>query len=189
MGVQISDLGSWGFGDESFDGISTVREAQEALGIKVDGVAGKDTAKAVREFQEDWNRENPGDKIKVDGVLGRDTYARLEKNVNYKNVVTAPTPGSAVVVIPPAPSGTSYATQTSVLAPKAKEKAKFDAEGSGEGDSGNAGSFIARHGRKIAIGIAVAAGGLALILIFKGRHPKVAGLGSYGGRKRRRHRR
>jgi hypothetical protein len=44
-----------------------------------DGFMGLETTTAVRHFQEDWNRNNPDDRIKVDGVPGTQTCKRLEK--------------------------------------------------------------------------------------------------------------
>jgi hypothetical protein len=71
------------------DSIDSTKEIQEVL-VKIygdkalpkfgpDGFMGLETTTAVRHFQEDWNRNNPDDRIKVDGVPGTQTCKRLEK--------------------------------------------------------------------------------------------------------------
>ena len=175
-------------------GAMSVREAQEMLGVKVDGQAGPATAKAVREFQEDWNHENPNDKIAVDGKLGPATYARLEKNAGYKNVVNDPRANAAtqavVAMTTTAPGQQVLTTESAApaarLAVQARGGGRRAADDDGEDEDE---SFLMRHGRKIAIGVAVAGAlGIVAILVSGRRRPAVAGLGMYGARKRRKRR-
>jgi peptidoglycan hydrolase-like protein with peptidoglycan-binding domain len=44
-----------------------------------DGGLGPETSRAVRHFQQDWNKNKPADSIKEDGIPGTQTWDRLEK--------------------------------------------------------------------------------------------------------------
>jgi hypothetical protein len=80
--------------------IDSIKEVQQTL-IKIygsevlpkygaDGDCGTETRKAVRRFQNNWNKNNPYDTLKVDGVPGTQTCARLESAVkqgdNFKQI-------------------------------------------------------------------------------------------------------
>jgi hypothetical protein len=71
------------------DDIDSTIETQQALltiygksalpKYGADGDLGPETCRAVRHFQEDWNKNKPADSIKEDGIPGTVTWRRLEK--------------------------------------------------------------------------------------------------------------
>lgn len=72
------------YGDTGED----VKKIQEALGIKADGIWGKDTEAAVRNFQQQNN-------LAVDGIVGANTSAALFNNTSSSSVPANVTAGSS----------------------------------------------------------------------------------------------
>jgi len=70
--------------DDDGDGFFDTDDVQRALAkkgysVKIDGQPGPETRKRVMQFQRDWNKAHPSDKIKVDGIAGPATCERLQK--------------------------------------------------------------------------------------------------------------
>jgi len=70
--------------DEDDDGFFDTDDVQRALvkkgySVNVDGKMGPETRRAVKQFQADWNKAHPSDRIKVDGIAGPATCQRLQK--------------------------------------------------------------------------------------------------------------
>lgn len=70
--------------DDDDDGFFDTDDVQRALvkkgyNVKIDGKMGPQTRRAVKQFQTDWNKAHPSDRIKVDGIAGPATCQRLQK--------------------------------------------------------------------------------------------------------------
>lgn len=79
-------VGSYG-ADGSYKGdtVSAVREAQEALGVAVDGIAGPDTVKALKAAQKTASKPAKVKRLKVDGRFGSSTVKALQQWLNEKH--------------------------------------------------------------------------------------------------------
>lgn len=93
--LRLIDTGEYDLHDPEIDvsaeddDIDSTVEIQQAL-LKLygnaalpqygaDGDLGAETCRAVRHFQEDWNKNEPYDRLKVDGIPGTETCDRLEQ--------------------------------------------------------------------------------------------------------------
>lgn len=56
-----------------------LRLSKKGYNINADNKLGPKTHKAIKQFQADWNKQNPTDTIKVDGIAGPATCTRLFK--------------------------------------------------------------------------------------------------------------